>query len=182
MIINVDDLLDKDLHLTYEETQDVFESLADPVSTGDIAFIQPIRFDLRAYRVGELIVADGRYNAPVSLKCARCLTEFEFILTSDFRLTYSGDAAGPDAKTDARDVELGADEIGMLSFNGQHIDLRPALQEELVLALPMQPLCKDSCKGLCSKCGANLNTGECGCAKQQINPKFAALKNLKLNS
>ena len=182
MIINIDDLLDKDLKLGYEEKEDAFEALADIVAAGDIEFIQPIHFDLRAYRVGELIVADGRFNVPVSLKCARCLAEFDFILISDFRLTYSRDADGPNAKTDARDVELGGDEIGMLSFNGQHIDLRPALQEELVLALPMQPLCKDSCKGLCSECGANLNAGECGCAKQKINPKFAALKNLKLNS
>ena len=180
MIINIDDLMDKDLHLAYEENPDAFETLADVVTDGDAEFIEPIRFDLRAYRIGEMVVADGRFNAPVRFKCARCLTEFQSSLTSNFRLVFSRNVDGPNQQDTAAEVELVADQIGMLPFSGQHIDLRPALQEELILALPIQPLCRKSCKGLCTKCGADLNSGDCGCTANQINPQFAVLKNLKL--
>ena len=180
VIINTDDLLEKDLQLKYEENQVAFEGLADIVAAGDIEFVQTIHFDLRAYRIGERVVADGRFDAPVRYRCSRCLTEFDSSLASDFRLTYSRNADGPDHQPGGTDVELEADTIGMLSFSGQHVDLRPALQEELILALPIQPLCAQACKGLCSKCGANLNQGNCGCSKQRINPQFAALKNMKI--
>ena len=182
MIINVDDLVDKDINVTYEETQDSFEALAEVVAAGDVSFVQPIHFDLRAYRIGEMVVADGGFDAPIRCRCVRCLARFDSSLSSDFRMTYNRNNDGSVPPPVATEVELDAETIGMRSFSGQHIDLRPALQEELILALPIQPLCRKDCKGLCSKCGADLNQGDCGCAKQKINPQFAALKNLKLSS
>lgn len=182
VIINVDDLVDKDLQLGYKEKHDTFEALTDIVANGDIEFTQPIHLDLRAYRIGEMVVADGGFDAPVRCRCVRCLAKFESSLSSDFRMTYKRDNDEPDHPPGASEAELDAESIGMRSFSGQHIDLRPALQEELILALPIQPLCREDCKGLCSKCGADLNQGDCGCSKQKINPQFAALKNLKLSS
>ena len=180
MLINVDDLMAKNLDLAYDEMPDAFDVLSEIKSQSGVEFVGAIRFELKAYRVGELIVVDGRFKTPVRFTCVRCLSEFETDLTADFKLTYTRKTESSDRKPDAAEMALNSDEIGLLSFSGLHIDLRPALQEELIMALPMRPLCQPSCKGLCPRCGANLNQGDCECRKQKGHPKFAVLKNLKI--
>ena len=64
-------------------------------------------------------------------------------------------------------------------FTGKEIDLDPILREQVVLALPGYPLCKESCKGLCSSCGANLNERECGCERRVPDPRWAGLEKFK---
>ena len=59
------------------------------------------------------------------------------------------------------------------------IDLNELLREQFYLALPMKPLCRDDCAGLCSQCGTNLNTGTCQCTSQWDDPRLAPLKELK---
>ena len=65
-------------------------------------------------------------------------------------------------------------------YSGKEIDLDPILREQLLLALPGYPVCKDDCKGLCPVCGANLNDRECGCDRHVPDPRWAGLKNVKL--
>ena len=55
------------------------------------------------------------------------------------------------------------------------------MREQVLLALPMHAACGEDCKGLCGTCGQNLNEGQCGCATSQVDPRLAALKNIKLN-
>jgi uncharacterized protein len=179
MLINVDDLMSKNLDLAYAERPEAFDALSKIKSDSGVEFTGPIRFDLKAYRVGELIVIDGHFTAPVRFSCVRCLSEFETDLTAAFKLTYCRESDSADRKPDEAEVALKADEIGLIRFSGLHIDLRPALQEELIMALPMRPLCKESCKGLCPRCGANLNEGDCACLRQKGHPGFAVLKNIK---
>jgi uncharacterized protein len=66
-------------------------------------------------------------------------------------------------------------------FDGKTIDVDPLVREQVLLALPMQASCRDDCKGLCGGCGKNLNEGQCGCAADRVDPRFAQLKNIKLN-
>jgi uncharacterized protein len=58
------------------------------------------------------------------------------------------------------------------------VDLGEALREYALMELPMQPLCKPDCKGLCPTCGADLNAGDCGCKSDESDDRFAVLKNL----
>ena len=60
------------------------------------------------------------------------------------------------------------------------LDVTELLRDELLANQPIKNLCKDDCKGLCPKCGANLNEGDCGCDKLCIDPRLAALKNLEI--
>jgi uncharacterized protein len=66
------------------------------------------------------------------------------------------------------------------AYTGKVIDLDPILREQLLLSLPSYPVCKDDCKGLCPVCGANLNDRECGCDRHVPDPRWAGLKNIKL--
>ena len=73
-----------------------------------------------------------------------------------------------------------AEDAGLIGFRGEEIDLTEGIQEQVVLNLPMRPLCREDCKGLCAACGADLNLGECNCRRQPPDGPFAALRHLRL--
>jgi len=78
---------------------------------------------------------------------------------------------------DEREVAEGDLDTGY--YRDDQIDLNELLREQFYLALPMKPLCRDTCAGLCSLCGTNLNTGTCQCTSQWEDPRLAPLKELK---
>ena len=78
-------------------------------------------------------------------------------------------------------IQLKLEEIGLLLFKGEEINLQQGLQEQIVMTFPLQPLCAQDCKGLCPQCGSDLNLKACGCEHTASSNKFAALKNLKLD-
>ena len=79
------------------------------------------------------------------------------------------------------EIEIEVEEIGMMYFKGEEIDLQQGIQEQVVMAFPLRPLCDENCKGLCPKCGSDLNQADCECEPEPVSNKFAALKNLKLD-
>jgi uncharacterized protein len=83
-----------------------------------------------------------------------------------------------EASTEAeREVE--DDDLETSYYRDDEIDLNELLREQFYLALPMKPLCREECRGLCPQCGTNLNTGSCDCAPEWVDPRLAALKNVK---
>jgi uncharacterized protein len=81
---------------------------------------------------------------------------------------------------DEEEVELAEQDLVSAVFSGDEIDLLPEIGEQVALAVPLKPLCSEQCKGLCPLCGADLNTAECGCSREPVNLKFAALKDFKV--
>jgi uncharacterized protein len=75
------------------------------------------------------------------------------------------------------DLERADEEL----FDGKTIDLDPLVREQVLLAVPMHAVCTEDCRGLCGTCGQDLNEGQCDCARGQVDPRLAALKNIKLN-
>ena len=115
--------------------------------------------------------------------CSRCLQAYETQLATRFDLTYTRSISHDTETFDQhKEIELKAQDLGLIFFNGEEIDLMEGIQEQAVLAFPIQPLCQHRCKGLCSRCGADLNQGDCGCDRGSLNSQFAALKNLKLDN
>jgi hypothetical protein len=94
-------------------------------------------------------------RARISIACARCLERYVLEVEPAF------------------DVEATTEQ--------EYLDVDDDVRQQLLLSLPPQPLCRPGCKGLCSGCGKNLNTGPCGCPTREPGPAFQALKNLKLN-
>ncbi len=76
-------------------------------------------------------------------------------------------------------VELQKDDLIRSVYEGDAVDLDELVREQILLALPTRTLCREECKGLCPECGANLNAGECDCAQKEIDPRWAALADLK---
>lgn len=133
-----------------------------------VHLLMDVRKDREAYRV------TGRIETRLQLECGRCLEPFEIPVASGFELRYVP-AAG---NTGEDDREVAEDDLTTAYYKDETLDLEELIGEQLQLALPMKPLCADTCKGLCPECGTNLNLTACGCAPKWEDPRLAALKGL----
>lgn len=177
MKIRVDDIKEQEKHLSYEELPDAFPSLAAVAGDKICSFADPIKIDLSVFREYDHIRTKGSVSTHVRLKCSRCLSEFDFDLHSSFILIYS---KADQLSNDEDEVELGNEDLVSVTYSGEEIDFSPEIAEQVIMELPIKPLCKEDCLGLCSNCGTDLNETDCGCEKLAPNLKFNALKNFKV--
>lgn len=179
MRIHIDKIKETGLKLTFSEPAENFSVLPELVRNNECEFLAPVETRLQATRIGDIIKVDGRSSTIVRLACDRCLEKYDARLSNSFSLTYSRDVtAGPD--DDGEEIELSSEDLGIIGFHGDEIDFHEAVQEHVVLALPLQSLCSPDCKGLCPQCGQDLNISTCTCEKLVPSGKFAALRKLKL--
>ena len=129
----------------------------------------PARVQATMTNTGRFLHAEGRIELGLRAECVRCLKEFGLLLTVPFAQDYLSPG------------ESVIDEESVNDFTpltGEVLDLDPAVSEAVFLALPMKPLCREDCLGLCVQCGQNLNEGQCGCDKGSGHPGLAALARL----
>jgi uncharacterized protein len=179
MRLPIEQIDEEGRELTLEVGAGEFPVLEDLRGRGEARFESPIRFEIRAVRVENLFQVEGNVSAQVRLCCSRCLADFPMKLTEAFSLTYCPRSRMPEEQRPGEEAELSPDEIDLIPFDGDQIDLLDGLQEQLVMALPVKPLCSQDCKGICPECGADLNRKPCACAKDRIDPRMAVLAKLK---
>ncbi|RJQ62191.1 MAG: DUF177 domain-containing protein [Desulfobacteraceae bacterium] len=149
------------------------------IQIGEADFISPIVISAEVTKEGDFIRVEGTVSTSIRLPCGRCLTVFEAKISDEISLIFSrGLPVGE--TSDAEEKEPTADEIGLIRFQGEHIDLREAIQEQVVMMLPQKPLCSQSCRGLCPRCGADLNKENCDCKEPVLDDRLAILKSLKI--
>jgi uncharacterized protein len=139
----------------------------------------PVRLELDVHKDGEAYRVTGRVATRLQLECGRCLEPFEIPVDSAFELRYVPlpmAVGGPGSEEAEREVT--EDDLTTAFYKEDSIDLGELMHEQFVLALPMKPLCRETCKGLCVHCGTNLNKETCNCAPQWTDPRLAALKGL----
>jgi uncharacterized protein len=180
MRIHADQLNEGGVALVFEEPADWFPGLREMVRNGECEFTSPIRTRLRAARIREMVEVEGVVQTTARLTCGRCLALFDCPLEVDFALTYTGDRPGAPEIAEPEARELDAGEVGLIYFQGEEIDLTEGVQEQVILSFPLRPLCRKDCKGLCARCGADLNQEICRCAPPKTESPFAALGRLKL--
>ncbi|MFP5332747.1 MAG: YceD family protein [Acidimicrobiia bacterium] len=122
------------------------------------------RVDVRLRSLTDGIVARGTVTVPVDLTCKRCLTTWTETREIPFEQVYRRQPDDTD------------DELPLV--DGHAIDLEPAIHDEVSLALPAAPLCREDCRGLCSVCGTDLNESPCDGHGDGTDSPFAALKQL----
>jgi uncharacterized protein len=182
MHIHTEQMNQNGFALQFEETAEIFPVLAEMVAKKACEFLTPISVNLKALRSGNMVEVSGNLNTSVRLSCDRCLQEFETCLKTVFSLTYmhrEADAMEEDSKRE--EIELQAEDMGIIYYQGEEIDLTNEIQEQVVMAIPIRALCKRDCRGLCIECGADLNQGDCSCAKKPLTGKFTVLKNFTPN-
>ena len=127
--------------------------------------------------VGEIHVS-GELQVKLAFACDRCLESAEFAVERTFDLYYrpATELSGEE------EVALKEDETEMGFFDGEAVALEEILREQVLLALPVQKLCRKDCKGLCPSCGVNLNQGSCACVPAVTATGWgAALREIKLS-
>jgi uncharacterized protein len=136
-----------------------------------ISWNGPAEVRLRAAYAGTgEVVVRGRVSGALKQECRRCLEPVEGRVDQNVTLVFVSTVDGEDA--DEGDVHTYDPARGSL-------DLSRAVREELILAANPYVVCDPECRGLCPRCGANLNEGPCGCAEEEIDPRWEALRALK---
>jgi uncharacterized protein len=121
-----------------------------------------VRGVLDVEKNGEQVSVRGRVEARAGLDCVRCLRALDLLLGPP--LEVFAERAGTSRRV-AEEQELERDDY-MKFHDGRHLDLREEARELLLLELPIAPLCREDCRGLCPHCGADLNLGPCGCSAE----------------
>lgn len=153
-----------------------FPDIAALVPESGAVYRDPISIHLRFQQTGRMVEVDGRIQATIMLICGRCLCTFERVLTETVSLTY---VPGLTAQELAAEHELNKDELGLIMYHDDRLELLAPLQEQLLMALPISAVCSDNCQGLCLECGVNLNIARCNCDRKPFNSKFGVLAQLK---
>ncbi|HJN43674.1 MAG: hypothetical protein CL477_11510 [Acidobacteria bacterium] len=128
-----------------------------------------IRKDGGKYRVV------GRLEATLELGCCRCLESLPLVVGVDVDLLF----LPVSDNTGEGDFQIEESDLGTAFYRDDQIDLAQLIHEQFQLALPMKPLCRDDCRGLCPVCGGNRNTTTCQCVERWEDPRLAVLKSLK---
>jgi uncharacterized protein len=178
--LRINDLSEDKRFYEFEEESESFPVLAQMAREGECRFLGPLKIRLEVQKIRDTIEVEGDLKMRVALSCSRCLKEYGTDLAIQFELTYVQESQHIPENTAEKEIELTAEEMGLVYFTGETIELREGIQEQAVLAFPIRPLCSEACQGLCPQCGANLNQGDCGCERRVPDSRFAVLKNLKL--
>ncbi len=129
-----------------------------------------------ATRKGKEVRLRGEISGEVELLCDRCAAPERRPFAVEFDTAFIPQAV---EAVKAENVELAAEDLVLSAYEGDAVDLDDLVREQILLALPSRHLCREDCKGLCQKCGADLNAGDCSCAQSEVDPRWAALADLK---
>jgi uncharacterized protein len=128
----------------------------------------------RIIRKGEEVNLTGRLSARAEVDCDRCLKSVEVPVRAEFNLQY---VTGSEYEI-RHAAELEETDLALSVFDGSAIDIDEIVREQLLLAVPTRALCREDCKGFCPVCGGDQNLNECGCQPEEIDPRWAGLKDL----
>jgi len=162
----------------------VAQQLADSRGDGAPDLAGEARCEVRAQRLGANLHLEGELSGSLDLACSRCLTRYRGPIRERFRLVLepAGDRVPADpegaAALDQEGLYL-ADELESGWYRGPEIQLDRFVGEMLSLSVPVQPLCRDDCRGLCPRCGVDQNLERCSCAEARPPSPFAVLAKLR---
>jgi uncharacterized protein len=137
--------------------------------------VAPVELEFDIHKDKDKFRLVGRVRTELELTCSRCIETYRFPIDAEFDQRYLPSSA---ASSEA-DREVEEDDLETSYYTDDEIDLSQLMREQFYLALPMKPLCREDCKGLCAQCGTNLNTGTCDCAPVWEDPRLAALKAIR---
>jgi uncharacterized protein len=147
-------------------------------SDQDFRVAAPVALAFDIFKDKQQFRLAGTVKTTLELPCSRCLERFSWPVDAEFDLRYQPHALN----TGEGEREIEDDDLTTAFYDNDEIDLGHLMREQFYLSLPMKPLCSPECQGLCPVCGTNLNRGTCTCERGWEDPRFAALKQLKVKT
>jgi uncharacterized protein len=131
-----------------------------------------IRGRLKVEKVASEVMVKGDLRADVQLQCSRCLKQYTGDLSIPVDVVYHPveELKGADHH------EIASEELDLDFYEGEELDITRLLKEQVALNVPMKPLCNETCRGLCPRCGTDLNVSDCSCSQKTMDPRFQELK------
>jgi len=148
----------------------------EPAKACELPDCGPLAGTLQIEKSGPVVVVTGEIAFTAKQRCSRCLRDFSRQCTQDIELCYQPRALA--GGRDDHETELTSDELVTIDYQGNEIDLWPELREAALLALPLKPLCRDDCQGICPICGKDRNVADCGCRDDYTDPRWDTLRKL----
>ena len=141
----------------------------------DLQRVKSARIEGRADRGERGVMLRARLDATVELACSRCAESFDADMALRFELTLVPDAA----EFAAGESRIDDDDASLFYARDGKAGLAQIASEQIYLNVPLKPVCREGCKGLCPQCGANRNVTECGCTVETLDPRLAPLLQFK---
>ena len=178
MKLVVDHIKDTPIEMHIDEPVETFPLLAGMQDDKNSCITGKIQGDVTVTREYDNIRVTGRITAPLALSCSRCLADFTSFVDTSFTIFFRKENAI--ATSAEEELELGEMDLFSSAYSGDEIDLTHEIEEQIAMEIPLKPLCRDDCMGLCHGCGTDLNTSSCSCGKEPASLTFSALKDFKV--
>ncbi len=141
-----------------------------------VQFLDAVRVAVTVTRMQEDVLAVGKATTKATAECSRCLEPVPLEVKGEFEALYVPDTGAYAARMGRRDFEWGDQRVNF--YSELTVDLSEEIRQCILLELPMKPLCRADCAGLCPRCGADLNKGPCSCEPEAADDPWAALRDL----
>lgn len=161
-----------------ERYEKVFEPGVFAADGQDFRVAAPVALAFDIFKDKQHFRLIGTLKTMLELPCSRCLEDYESPVDAQFDLRYQPHTANT-APGNVPEREIEEDDLSTAFYENDEIDLGLLMREQFYLSLPMKPLCRDDCQGLCVLCGTNRNRGTCECKTEWQDPRLAALRELK---
>jgi uncharacterized protein len=166
--LNVDNLNATPTPYSYEASADWWAERNAEVEEGPYDVIRPFAFQIEAYKVREDAYLRGEMTSEIELECGRCVARYRQPLRETFSLVLESAAGRVPADPEGaaalkRDGMCLGEEIEAGWYRGSEVQLDAYFVEIVSLGMPVQPLCRDDCLGLCPRCGTDRNLSPCSC-------------------
>jgi DUF177 domain-containing protein len=164
MKILISDIVEEGIDVEFEET----------INRDEIKLLLPVKATLRIEKVNDEVLVKGTLSTSIEMECSRCLKSF-----SEDRNVAMNVVFHPVEELRGEERhEIKLDELDMGFYRGDALDLYDLLKEQILLTIPMKPLCSEACRGMCQQCGADLNIAACACSEKKTDPRLDLLKKL----
>ncbi len=136
--------------------------------------VSPMHAVLNIRTIGSEVLVDGTVEGEVELQCSRCLNAYTMIVRQQINVVYESS----EVINKEEHHKLKRDELDTGFYKNDTLDTDEVLVEQLLLSLPMKPLCSPECKGICPRCGADLNVSGCNCDVSEVDSRLKVLEQL----
>jgi uncharacterized protein len=175
MRIRIDEIPEAGRFLHFHWDEDRLKQFIPPDDPFEPKLVRPVNVDLEIQRRTDHVRITGRVVGVLQVVCHRCLGSFPFPLDEGVDVFLLEEGKAPQEE----ELELDAEDMDYEFFDGEVIDIDQLIAEQIFLALPVKVLCSDNCKGLCPRCGVNLNEEPCKCDRGDSSSPFAKLKSIR---